>query len=153
MPRKKAKPRGNRRTVFNRAIVLLILMAGPVIGMAANATAVLQPGAPAGKNTSGNTGNSDSVAKEQKEQSAVEVLKSFDREHKDVNEMSTKEKHIIMFVMGVALLVMLLTTLCLGIAMVMFEKKVFVAHMVMAGFSVTLAIIHSIVGIVWFFPF
>jgi len=36
--------------------------------------------------------------------------------------------------------------------MVVFAKPVFVAHMIFAGFSLTLAIAHAIVAIVWFFP-
>jgi hypothetical protein len=37
--------------------------------------------------------------------------------------------------------------------MALYGKRVFVAHMIFAGFSVTLAIVHSIVAVVWFFPF
>ena len=67
-------------------------------------------------------------------------------------EISKHRKEQIMFVMGIALLIFIITTVSLGIAMVMFAKPVFVAHMIFAGFSLTLAIAHAIVAIVWFFP-
>jgi hypothetical protein len=55
--------------------------------------------------------------------------------------------------MGAALLIFIIVTAALGIAMAIYGKRVFVAHMIFAGFSVTLAIAHSVVAIVWFFPF
>ena len=64
-----------------------------------------------------------------------------------------KEKHKILFIMGVTLLLGIATTVSLGIAMAVYGKPVFVAHMISAGFSLTLAIIHAIVAIVWFYPF
>ena len=67
-------------------------------------------------------------------------------------EISDHRKQQIMFIMGITLLVFIITTVSLGVAMVMFAKPVFVAHMIFAGFSLTLAIAHAIVAIVWFFP-
>ena len=58
-----------------------------------------------------------------------------------------------MFVMGVPLLILLLVTGALGIAMGVYGKQVFVAHMVFAGLTMTLALAHAVVGIVWFYPF
>lgn len=71
----------------------------------------------------------------------------------DTLSISTKEKHQILFFMGISLLIGVLVTAGLGIAMGVYGQPVFVAHMVSAGLSVTLAIIHAIVAIVWFFPF
>lgn len=68
-------------------------------------------------------------------------------------ESDKKEKHQILFFMGMLLLIGILTTAGLGIAMGVYGKPVFVAHMVSASLSVTLAIIHAIVAIVWFYPF
>jgi len=68
-------------------------------------------------------------------------------------EVPVRRRHLIMFIMGAALLVFITVTAALGVAMALYGKRVFVAHMVFAGFSVTLAIIHSVVAVVWFFPF
>ncbi|MDR2877719.1 MAG: hypothetical protein LBV36_06765 [Chromatiales bacterium] len=69
------------------------------------------------------------------------------------NAIPDQRKHLILFVMGIALLICLLTAAGLGVAMAIYGKKVFVAHTIFAGFSVTLAIVHAVVAIVWFFPF
>jgi hypothetical protein len=58
-----------------------------------------------------------------------------------------------MFLLGVPLLIFLLITGVLGIAMGVYGKQVFVPHMVFAGLTVTLAVVHAIVGLVWFYPF
>lgn len=67
--------------------------------------------------------------------------------------ITTKEKHSILFYMGMTLLVLLIATAVLGVAMGVYNKDVFVPHMVLAGLSVTLAIAHSVVAVVWFYPF
>ncbi|MEO5573716.1 MAG: hypothetical protein ABIR48_04455 [Gammaproteobacteria bacterium] len=71
----------------------------------------------------------------------------------DALAISTKQKHKILFFMGITLLIGVLVTAGLGIAMGVYGKPVFVAHMLSAGLTVTLAIIHAVVAIVWFFPF
>jgi hypothetical protein len=58
-----------------------------------------------------------------------------------------------MFAMGIALLLLVIATASLGIAMALYGKQVFVAHMVCAGMSVFLSIAHAVTAIVWFFPF
>lgn len=63
-----------------------------------------------------------------------------------------KTRHQILFVMGFVLLIGIGTTVGLGIAMALYHKPVFIAHMIAAGFSLTLAIVHAIVAIVWFYP-
>jgi hypothetical protein len=87
------------------------------------------------------------------------VLQAFENQTEkkqqmdDVLTISTKEKHKILFFMGITLLLGVLVTAGLGIALGVYGKPVFVAHMLSAGLSVTLALIHAIVAIVWFFPF
>lgn len=58
-----------------------------------------------------------------------------------------------MFLLGVPLLILLLITGALGIAMGIYGKQVFVLHMIFAGLTVTLAFVHAIVGVIWFYPF
>jgi hypothetical protein len=55
--------------------------------------------------------------------------------------------------MGISLLVLLFITGGLGVAMVVFDKEVFVAHMIFAGLSLTLATVHAVTSIVWFWPY
>lgn len=87
------------------------------------------------------------------------VLQAFENQAEkkqqtdDALTISTKQKHKILFFMGISLLIGLFVTAGLGIAMGIYGKPVFVAHMLSAGLSVTLALIHAVVAIVWFFPF
>ena len=86
--------------------------------------------------------------------SSVEVLRAFARQKEEQRkEFTDQEKRQIMFFMGVALLVLLVATAAFGIAMGLYGKQVFVAHMLLAGLTVTLAIAHTVVALVWFFPF
>jgi hypothetical protein len=59
----------------------------------------------------------------------------------------------VMFGLGLPLLLLLLITAALGVAMGVYGKQVFLAHMICAGLTVTLAVVHVIVGLVWFRPF
>ncbi len=85
-----------------------------------------------------------------------EVMQSFvDKEQtvgKDVL-ISDKKKRQVLFAMGILLLIGIIGAAALGIAMAVYGKQVFVAHMIFAGFSVFLAIAHAVTAIVWFFPF
>lgn len=67
-------------------------------------------------------------------------------------KITTERKHQILFLMGVALLLLLLLTGGFGVAMIAFNKNVFVPHMIFAGLSITLAIVHSATAIAWFWP-
>ncbi len=90
------------------------------------------------------------------ENDRTQIMRAFQQQFvaaEQEKSISVKDKHRIMFILGVVLLVLLLTTGGLGIAMVVYGKQVFVIHMVFAGLSMSLAVIHAIVGIVWFFPF
>jgi len=68
-------------------------------------------------------------------------------------ELSDNEKHQILFVMGVVLLLLLGATAYFGIAMGVGGKDVFVPHMVSAGLTITLSLAHAVTAIVWFYPF
>lgn len=86
----------------------------------------------------------------------LRIVQQFNKDKdtlSDVVKVSDRERHAILFGMGIALLILLFTTAALGIAMVVYGKQVFIAHMVCAGLSVTLALAHSVAAIVWFFPF
>jgi hypothetical protein len=87
---------------------------------------------------------------------STQILQAFNRQHRDAEHaksITDKDKQRIMFLLGVVLITLVLITGGLGIAMGLFGKQVFVAHMVFAGLSITLAIVHAIVGLVWFYPF
>jgi hypothetical protein len=83
-------------------------------------------------------------------------LQAFNKQHREAEHaksITDKDKQRIMFLMGVVLFVLVLITGGLGLAMGLYGKQVFVAHMLFAGLSVTMAIAHAIVGLVWFYPF
>ena|SRR5208283_4144476 len=96
-------------------------------------------------------------ADEKKEQSGdqAQVMQSFEHQEaaKQSKAMSIEQKHRIMFLLGAPLLLILLITGGLGIAMGVYGRQVFVLHMILAGLGITLAIVHAIVGLVWFYPF
>lgn len=85
------------------------------------------------------------------------VMKEFiqdDRSAKsEIVSIPDQRKRLIMFIMGIPLLIFILITVSLGVAMVVYGKNVFVAHMIFAGLSLTLAMGHAVVGVVWFNPF
>jgi len=78
-------------------------------------------------------------------QQAIEDAKS--------TELSDEKKHKILFFMGLGLLILLCATAYLGVSMVVFNKEVFVPHMITAGLTVTLGLAHAVAAVVWFFPF
>ena len=87
---------------------------------------------------------------------SAQILQDFNKQHLEVEHakaISDKTKQRIMFLLGVALLTLVLITGGLGLAMGIYGKQVFVAHMVFAALSVTLGFVHAIVGLVWFYPF
>ncbi|MDX8391048.1 MAG: hypothetical protein R8K53_00515 [Mariprofundaceae bacterium] len=67
--------------------------------------------------------------------------------------IETERKHQILFIMGISLLILILMTGGLGVAMVVFDKNVFVLHMICAWFSMTLAAAHAATAIAWFWPY
>ncbi len=98
------------------------------------------------------------LAQEQaKPGNGTQVLEAFDRQQLErvngASALSDHKKQVIMFLMGLPLVVLLLITGALGIAMGVFGKPLFVTHMVFAGLTMTLALVHVVVGLVWFYPF
>jgi hypothetical protein len=90
------------------------------------------------------------------DQKKSEVLEGFiahQAEEHSVKAVPDRRRHQILFVMGACLLIGILTTAGFGIAMALFGKEVFAAHMVSAGLTVFLAVAHAVTSIVWFFPF
>jgi len=85
----------------------------------------------------------------------AQVMRSFQtqEEEKQSKALSDRQKHRIMFLLGAPLLLILLVTGGLGVAMGVYGRQVFVLHMILAGLAITLAIVHAIVGFVWFYPF
>jgi hypothetical protein len=100
--------------------------------------------------------SSASASKAAGEQDSASVIMSFanDKSAKsDLVAIEDQTKRLVMFILGVPLLLFLIATVSLGVAMGVYGKQVFVAHMVCAGFSLSLALGHAVVGIVWFYPF
>jgi hypothetical protein len=86
----------------------------------------------------------------------MEVIGAFakgDDVKSEVVAIPDQKKRLIMFLMGVPLLIFILITAGLGVALGVYGKPVYLPHMIFAGLSVTLAIAHAVVGIVWFYPF
>ncbi|HHI92571.1 MAG TPA: hypothetical protein ENK04_03505 [Gammaproteobacteria bacterium] len=101
-------------------------------------------------------GYADGSVEEKTEQQSAGVIQAFTNDRSAKSELvaiDEKTKYLVMFLMGVPLLLLIITTVALGVAMVVYGKRVFVAHMVCAGLSLTLALGHAVVGIVWFYPF
>jgi hypothetical protein len=87
---------------------------------------------------------------------SVQMMEAFSQaatQAEDSNVLKDHQKHVIMFLMGVPLLILVLITGALGIAMVVYGKHVFTLHMIFAGLTVTLALAHLVTGLVWFYPF
>lgn len=99
------------------------------------------------------TPQTDNSAQGQNDSSVIQAFASKEVEKSDIVAIEDETKRLVMFFMGVPLLILLITTVSLGVAMVIYQKQVFVAHMVCAGLSMTLAIAHAVVGVVWFYPF
>ncbi len=101
-------------------------------------------------------GYADDSVEQKVEQQSSGVLQAFENDRSAKSELvaiDVKTKHLVMFLMGVPLLLLITVTAALGVAMVVYGKRVFVPHMVCAGLSLTLALGHAVVGIVWFYPF
>jgi hypothetical protein len=85
----------------------------------------------------------------------AQVLQSFEHPAAaaPASEGGDLTRRWVMFGLGAPLLILVLVTAGLGVAMGVYGKPVYLAHMICAGLSVTLAIVHAIVGMVWFLPF
>lgn len=87
------------------------------------------------------------------ESQVIQAFTSQEDIESSIIKIDDQRKRQIMFAMGVPLLLFIFVTVGLGIAMGVFGKDVYVAHMIFAGLSLTLALGHAIVGVVWFWPF
>ena len=87
----------------------------------------------------------------------TKILESFARQDAQrpagVTVIGDHEKQVIMFSIGAVLLALLVGTASVGIAVALFNKPLFLVHMILAGLTVTVALIHVAVGLVWFYPF
>jgi hypothetical protein len=87
---------------------------------------------------------------------SAKVMEAFEKQASQIKidrPSTIQKKHLTMFLLGVPLLILLLITGALGIAMGVYGKQVFVLHMISAGLTITLAFVHAIVGVIWFYPF
>jgi F0F1-type ATP synthase membrane subunit a len=89
--------------------------------------------------------------------SGAQVIQAFGQQQlQRVNKdkLSEHRKHVIIFLLGGPLIIMILITGGLGIAMGVYgQQQLFAAHMISAGLTITLALVHAVVSVVWFFPF
>ncbi len=87
----------------------------------------------------------------------AQILEEFGRQQSQPlprsSNIAEHERQVIMFSIGALLLLLLLGTASIGVAVAVFGKPLFLMHMIFAGLTVTVAIVHVIVGVVWFFPF
>ncbi|MDX1812340.1 MAG: hypothetical protein R3240_10360 [Gammaproteobacteria bacterium] len=87
------------------------------------------------------------------ESHVIQAFTSQEDIESEIVKIDDQRKRQIMFAMGVPLLLFIFVTAGLGIAMGVFGKDVYIAHMIFAGLSLTLALGHAVVGVVWFWPF
>ena len=92
-------------------------------------------------------------ANDQNNSSVMQAFTSNEVKDSDIVAIEDETKRLVMFFLGVPLLIMLIATVALGIAMGIYGKPVFLPHMICAGLSMTLALGHAVVGVVWFYPF
>ena len=92
-------------------------------------------------------------ANDQNNSSVMQAFTSNEVKDSDIVAIEDETKRLVMFFLGVPLLIMLIATVVLGIAMGIYGKQVFLPHMICAGLSMTLALGHAVVGVVWFYPF
>ena len=90
-------------------------------------------------------------------ENAIQMMQDFDKVNSQksdgVTPIGDKRRHQIMFYLGIPLVIMLLTTAGMGIGIGVYGKPWFKYHIILAGLTATLAIIHMIVGWAWFYPF
>lgn len=122
------------RFLWLAVLPLLMLLAQPPLAIAAN-------GAQQGENSM---------------QQDLGAMRDFNDLHQDETgllKVSTKERHEILFYMGLGLIIGLLLTAGFGLGMVLGGRPLFLWHMLFAGISITLAIAHAVTAMIWFYPF
>ncbi len=100
-----------------------------------------------------NVAASDVVSEHESDMKIMRGFADQQAEEGEAVKISDKEKHRWLFFMGASLLLLILSTASFGIATGVFGKNYFVAHMVTAGLTVTLALAHAVAATVWFYPF
>ncbi|VAW85985.1 hypothetical protein MNBD_GAMMA16-63 [hydrothermal vent metagenome] len=85
--------------------------------------------------------------------SVVGVFADVLKEPGEAVKIEDKQKHQILFIMGVLLFVLILATATLGVRMALFGKQLFIPHMICAGATVFLSLAHAVTAIVWFYPY
>lgn len=96
---------------------------------------------------------SEEAMQKPSESHVMQAFTSQEDIESEIVKIDDQRKRQIMFAMGVPLLLFIFITAGLGIAMGVFGKDVYIAHMIFAGLSLTLALGHAVVGVVWFWPF
>ncbi len=96
---------------------------------------------------------SDSAGQSSTDHEVIDAFNKHEIVEGEAVVITEDEKHQIMFVMGLALLAFLVLTAGMGVAMGVYGKNLFTGHIVMAGMSLTLAFAHSVVAVVWFWPY
>lgn len=139
-----------------QSVYLFVLMISIPMFCGAAATSVESAESPEGVTLQVQPQQESTQSQQASEQGSASVMGSFatDKSAKsELVQIEDQTKRLVMFVMGVPLLILLFATAALGVAMGVYGKQVFVPHMVCAGLSLTLALGHAVVGIVWFYPF
>ncbi|WP_455376421.1 hypothetical protein [Kaarinaea lacus] len=98
-------------------------------------------------------GNTEPDSPGETEAQIIQKFTSQENIESEVVTIDDQRKRQVMFAMGVPLLLFIIITVILGIAMGVYGKNVYIPHMIFAGLSLTLALAHAIVGLVWFWPF
>jgi hypothetical protein len=86
----------------------------------------------------------------------VKVMEAFarqDEQQQQAGAVAEHTKKVVMFLLGVPLVLLLIATGVMGVGMAVYGKPWFIPHMICAGLSITLALAHAVVGMVWFYPF
>jgi flagellar basal body-associated protein FliL len=148
----------NMNNIFLKLVLLMVLLASFSLASVADvksATPQVSPDiqAPTQERSQTSKQQTQQLAKEEASASVIQSFVSDESEKSELVAIQDKTKRLVMFLLGVPLLILLVATAVLGVAMGVYGKQVFVPHMVCAGLSLTLALGHAVVGIVWFYPF
>ena len=148
----------NMNNIFLKLVLLMVLLASFSLASVADvksATPQVSPDiqAPTQEPSQTSKQQTQQLAKEEASASVIQSFVSDESEKSELVAIQDKTKRLVMFLLGVPLLILLVATAVLGVAMGVYGKQVFVPHMVCAGLSLTLALGHAVVGIVWFYPF
>ncbi len=116
----------------NRLLLMGFLLSVPALSMAADSTDA--------RNVNG-----------------IQMMEVFQKDQgprdDGVTPVNDHKKKLVMFIMGIPLIVLVLVTGAVGIGMGIYGKPWFVQHMILAGLTMTLALVHAVVGVAWFYPF